>query len=163
MIKEKYTFKDFLPLMVIFAVILAVAILVPAFLSSGWQMGMRVFMAGFFIVFSALKFMRIKDFVEAYQSYDLIAAKSKTYAIIYPFIELGLGLSYAFNFEPLITNWVTIVVMLISAVGVLKKLVKREKVMCACLGTVFKVPMTWVTLFEDLLMATMAAVMLSVL
>ena len=32
--------------------------------------------------------------------------------------------------------------------------------MCACLGVVFKIPMTYVTLTEDLLMGTMAFVML---
>jgi hypothetical protein len=31
---------------------------------------------------------------------------------------------------------------------------------CACLGTVFKLPMTYVTVVEDLLMVAMAAVML---
>lgn len=47
-------------------------------------------------------------------------------------------------------------VMLIGAYGVYRKLRAHEEIPCACLGTVFKVPMTWVTLGEDLLMAGMA-------
>ncbi len=48
------------------------------------------------------------------------------------------------------------VVMLVGAYGVYLKLKEHEEIPCACLGTVFKVPMTWVTLGEDLLMAGMA-------
>jgi hypothetical protein len=50
--------------------------------------------------------------------------------------------------------------MLISALGVANELRKKQTIMCACLGTVFKIPMTYVTLFEDLLMASMALYML---
>jgi len=51
-------------------------------------------------------------------------------------------------------------VMLIGALGVYQKLRAGEEVPCACLGTVFTIPMTWVTLGEDLLMASMALVLL---
>jgi hypothetical protein len=48
----------------------------------------------------------------------------------------------------------------IGAIGVYIKLLKKEEIPCACLGTVFKVPMIWVTLAEDLLMVAMAVIML---
>ncbi|MDP3725587.1 MAG: hypothetical protein Q8R36_00140 [bacterium] len=50
-----------------------------------------------------------------------------------------------------------------GALGVFLKLRDGEVVPCACLGVVFKIPMTWVTFIEDLLMAVMAAFMLFVL
>jgi hypothetical protein len=37
-------------------------------------------------------------------------------------------------------------------------LLRKSKIQCACLGTFFKLPMTQVTLFEDLLMVGMATV-----
>ena len=44
-----------------------------------------------------------------------------------------------------------------SAMGLL---LARRKVKCACLGAVFNLPMSYVTLAEDGLMAVRAAVML---
>lgn len=160
MIKEKYSVKDFAPLIVIFVIILIASLATPGVLEGDVELGMRVFMGGFFIIFGLLKVIKLSAFVEAYQMYDVVAMRSRVYAYVYPFIELALGISYFANVKPLITNWVTLVVMLVSAFGVYLKLRKKEKIMCACLGTVFKVPMTWVTLFEDLLMAIMALIML---
>ncbi len=92
--------------------------------------------------------------------YDIIAKKSIIYAYIYPFIEFALGFMYLFGFIPLATAIITIVIMGISAIGVLQKLNNREVLMCACLGMVFQVPMTWVTFFEDVLMIVMAFLMI---
>lgn len=44
--------------------------------------------------------------------------------------------------------------------GVANSLVNRRKVKCACLGSVFNLPMSTVTLIEDAGMAAMAAIML---
>jgi len=163
MIKEKYTVKDFLPLIIIFMIILAFAIITLFVLGGNTMDGMRYFMGGFFIILGLLKVLNLKNFAEAYQMYDVVAMRSKAYALTYPFIELILGTFYIINFVPLFTNWATLVLMLVSAFGVYLKLRKKEKIMCACLGTVFKVPMTWVTLFEDLLMAIMAVIMIMLL
>ncbi len=160
MIKEKYTTKDFMPLIIIFTMILLFSIISTIIWGDGIMYGMRYFMGGFFIVFGLLKVIKLKKFAEAYQMYDIVALRSKAYAYAYPFLELTLGVLFFINFEPLVTNWVTFVLMLISAFGVYLKLQKKEKIICACLGTVFQVPMTWVTLFEDLLMAVMALVMI---
>lgn len=163
MIKVKYNLKDFLPLIIIFGFILAISIIVPTLWGGGIMLGMRIFMGGFFVIFGVLKLLKLKDFADAYQMYDILAMRSKVYAFAYPFIEVMLGIFFLINFEPLITNWITLVLMLVSAIGVYIKLRKKEPIMCACLGTVFKVPMTWVTLFEDLLMAVMAIVMIILL
>lgn len=50
--------------------------------------------------------------------------------------------------------------MLVSIVGVTQALVQKRRIRCACLGTVFNLPMTTVTFMEDALMAGMALVML---
>ena len=92
--------------------------------------------------------------------YDIIAKRSTVYAYIYPFIELALGLSYLFGIYPLYTNIVTLIISIIGSIGVAQILLKRQKIMCACIGAVFKVPMTWVTFFEDVFMAFMAAAMI---
>jgi hypothetical protein len=163
MIKEHYTFKDFLPLVVIITSILVVSILVPIMIGGDIMLFMRIFMGGFFLVFGLLKAVKIKDFATAYQMYDIVAMRSKTYAYVYPWIEIVLGISFLLNTFPLATNWITFVIMSIGAIGVYLKLRKKEQIMCACLGTVFKVPMTWVTLAEDVIMAGMAIIMIFML
>ena len=92
--------------------------------------------------------------------YDVLAKRSKVYAYLYPFLEIGFGLSYLFLWQLELVSAVVVVVMLIGAYGVYLKLKVHEEIPCACLGTVFKVPMTWVTLGEDLLMAGMALMIL---
>lgn len=121
---------------------------------------MLAFMGWFFLVFGTLKTLRIKGFVEAYQMYDVVAKRSKLYAYLYPFLELGFGLAYLLVWQIKLVSAVVVVVMLVGAYGVYLKLKEHEEIPCACLGTVFKVPMTWVTLGEDLLMAGMAAAIL---
>lgn len=124
---------------------------------------MAHFMGGFFVVFSFFKLLDVRAFADAYSSYDIVAAKWFAYGYLYPFIELGLGVAYLTNIAPLATNAVTLVVMSVSAVGVVKTLLAGRKIRCACLGTVFNLPMSKITLIEDGLMAVMAAVMLVML
>ncbi len=121
---------------------------------------MAAFMGCFFFIFGILKVIRIHDFVMAYRKYDLIAMRSRAYAYLFPFLELGAGLAYLFSWQIKIISAVALPILLISALGVYLKLQQKELIPCACLGTVFKVPMTYVTLGEDLLMALMAAMFL---
>jgi copper chaperone CopZ len=118
------------------------------------------FMGGFFLVFSFFKLLNMKGFAEGYATYDIVAAKWPVYGYIYPYIELLLGLAFVTHFAPITVNAVTLVVMSISAVGVVRGLMKRSKFQCACLGTVISLPLSYVTLVEDLVMAGMSVVML---
>lgn len=149
------------PLVLIVAYILATVLLV-AWHRGNWEpmTVMRHFMAGFFLVFSFFKLLDVNGFVSAYRGYDLLARRSAVYARLYPFVELGLGVAYLLNAWPFVTNIVTLVLMLIGSAGVLKALLDKRAIRCACLGTALNLPMTKVTLVEDLTMAVMAAVMI---
>lgn len=125
-----------------------------------WYTLMLDFMAGFFLVFSFFKMLDLRGFADAYQSYDILARPWRPWGFIYPFIELALGVAYLTRCAPTLVNLVTLAVMLMGSVGVLRALLKKNAIRCACLGTALNLPMTTVTLVEDLGMATMAAVML---
>ena len=88
--------KTYYPLLIIGAYI-GVASLTGAGLS-GW---MTNFMAGFFLVFSAFKFLDLKGFATSYATYDLLAKRWSAYGLIYPFLELALGLAFLFRFVPM--------------------------------------------------------------
>jgi copper chaperone CopZ len=122
---------------------------------------MRYFMAGFFLTFSFFKLLDLRGFASAYSSYDLLAKAVPAYGYVYPFIELALGLAYLTGFNPLVTNWVTVAVMGFSSIGVIQSVVNKQKIRCACLGAVFNLPMSTVTIVEDLSMVAMAALMLT--
>ncbi len=158
--KKGYTVRDFIPLIAMFAIVITFTLLSQLLYGFTIKGAMNNFMAAFFIVFGVLKLINLKGFADAYATYDIVAKYIKLYAYLYPFLELGLGLCYLFRLVPFWTNIFTLILMLISAAGVALELSKKKEIMCACLGTVFKVPMTYVTLFEDLLMAGMAAIML---
>ena len=80
--------------------------------------------------------------------------------IVYPFLELVLGVLYLGPWSSPWVYWFTLLLMGVSTAGVARVLVKGQTLQCACLGTVFNLPMSTVTLVEDLLMVVMAAAML---
>lgn len=156
---EKSWFATYKPLLLVFAFITGVSTI--AAYSHPFMHWMSYFMAGFFLVFSFFKMLDIPAFADSYSSYDLLAKKWRGYGFIYPFIELALGIANLTGFDPFITNIATIAVMGFSSIGVIQSLANKRKIKCACLGAVFNLPMSTVTIVEDLLMVAMAAIMLT--
>ena len=154
-------FATYKPLLLVFAYILMVTFAVE-FANGSFELHrwMPNFMAGFFLVFSFFKLLDLRGFASSYAMYDVLAKRVPAYGYVYPFIELGLGAAYLLAFRPILVNAITLVVMLFSSIGVILAVMNKQKIRCACLGAVFNLPMSTVTIIEDLLMATMAAWML---
>lgn len=152
--------KDFLPLIIIGAVIIAFTVFKQLQYGFNVHEAMYDFMGSFFVVFGLFKLINVQGFANAYSEYDIIAKRSRLYAYSYPFIELALGIAYLARYQLMIANWITLTLMIISSIGVAYALMHKKDIECACLGTVFKLPMTYVTLLEDVLMGAMALVML---
>lgn len=151
------TWKNYLPLIAIIAIITCSASIIHVTRHGG---GIEAFMIGFFLVFGGFKLLDPKGFAEGYAMYDLLAQKVPAYGYVYPYIELGFGfLMLAGIVSPAIL-WLEIVVMVFSGAGVVRKMLKREIIQCVCLGTVLKVPLTYVTLVEDFGMAALAGILL---
>ncbi len=151
-------FSTYRPLLLIVGYI-AVAAFAGTVTTGGiaWSAWMVNFMAGFFLVFSFFKFLDLAGFADAYSTYDLLAARWRPWGFIYPFLELALGLAYLFRVAPTATNIAAILLMGFSSLGVIAALRRRQQIRCACLGTVLKLPMSTITLVEDLGMVAMAA------
>lgn len=159
--QTKSWLETYKPVLLIFGFITVVTLLIQ------WQSGsfhfmewMRHFMAGFFLVFSFFKLLNLKGFAESYVMYDVIARKIPVWAYIYAFVELGLGIAFIIDFKPMITNLITFVVMSVSIIGVLQSVLNKKRIQCACLGAVFNLPMSTITIIEDALMITMSGYML---
>jgi len=153
--------KSYYPIFLIFGYIAGATLLIQ-FVQGGFNLmqWMTHFMAGFFLVFSFFKLLNIKGFVMGYSTYDIIARKVPAYGYVYPFIELGLGIALITGYKPVVVSAITLAVMGISSIGVIESLLKKRQFECACLGTIIQLPLSKVTLFEDLLMVVMSAGML---
>lgn len=154
-------FATYRPLLLILAYVLGAALLLQPPGGITAHETMRYFMAGFFLVFSFFKLLDVRAFADAYAGYDLLAARWHGWGLVYPFVELALGVAYLANWNPLATNVVTLVVMGFSAIGVILAVTRQQQIRCACLGAVFNLPMSTVTIVEDVGMVVMAAMALA--
>ena len=155
---------SYYPILLIFGYITGITLLIQfangTFSPMQW---MSSFMAGFFLLFSMFKLLNLSAFADGYSTYDIIAKKWYGYGYVYPFIEVLLGIGYRTAYKPLITNIITLAVMGISTIGVAQSLFRKTTFNCACLGTIIKLPLSKVTLAEDLLMVTMSLAMILML
>lgn len=154
------TYKPLLLIAIFVAVVSTTAVLNS--ITPSFMLWMRYFMAGFFISFSFFKFLDLKGFANSFCMYDPLAMRVKAYGTIYPFIELSLGLLFLIAFNPIVTNLATILILGISTIGVIQSVVDKRKIQCACIGTVFNLPMSKVTIIENSIMIGMAITMIIV-
>ena len=122
---------------------------------------MHDFMAMFFMVFSFFKLLDLSGFKSMFKTYDPLAAAWPIYGWIYPFIELALGICYLIDFIPPSVLITTIMVLGITTVGVIRVLLKKQNIQCACLGSVLNLPMTEATFIENAVMLVMAVILLA--
>ena len=127
-----------------------------------WFLGefMLDFMGLFYIVFSFFKMLDVSGFKTSFAMYDPIAKKVPFYGKIYPFIETALGLLFLMRFEIDIALVITLVILGVTTIGVIKTLLDKKSIRCACLGTALKLPMTEATFIENAIMIVMAVLML---
>ena len=153
--------KTYKPVFLLFFYITGLS-LIASFNNSSFDFhkAMNTFMAGFFIAFSFFKLLNLKAFADSYSMYDIIAEKIKIWGYIYAFLEVVLGILYVINFNPILLNTFTALLMSVSLIGVLKSVLNKKKIQCACLGTVFNLPMSTLTIVEDSLMIVMSIAML---
>lgn len=125
-----------------------------------WMRWMNHFMTGFFLVFSFFKLLNLQGFAESYSMYDVVAKRWSKWGYVYAFTELALGVAFLTGFNPILTNIVTFAIMTVSIIGVLQSVLNKKKIKCACLGNVFNLPMSTITIIEDALMIGMSEIML---
>lgn len=161
---EKTDLQRLYPLFLIFAYLSGLVLLAEV-AAGGWE-GMRAmqhFMGGFFLVFSFFKLLDLRGFAASFSMYDPLAKKWLGYGFVYPFVELGLGITFLLGFQLWWMSLLTLVVLGIGTIGVARTVLDKKKIQCACLGTVFNLPMTKVTLIENSIMLVMAVGMMWVL
>lgn len=153
--------RDYLPLFVLIGLSFLAALAKQNHYGEwSFELGMHDFMGFFLLVFAMFKLFDIPGFAKSFEKYDLLAKRSKAYAMAYPFLELSLGLGYLGHFNKETVYLATVVLMGFGAIGVLMALRQKLNINCACMGSTLNVPLSVVALTEDLGMAGMAMLML---
>lgn len=152
--------KSHKSVIIIFTVI-TLFMLARQLIAGSWHsmQAMSDFMAGFFLIFGAFKAIDLNGFVIAYKKYNLIAKHFTLYAYAIPFIQIGLGITYFFHIYPLLSNGINFVIMTLGCISIFIKIIKKEVIPCACLGTLFRHPLSLMSLFENALMVVMSLAM----
>ncbi|NQX77402.1 heavy metal-associated domain-containing protein [Gilvibacter sp.] len=152
--------KQLRPLLIIFAGLLVATALLN-YQSFSLKEAMMDFMGLFFLVFGFFKLLDLKGFPEIFAMYDPLAKAFRPYGWAYPFIELTLGTLLLFQIGLVPVFVTTLVLLSITTVGILRSILDKREIRCACLGTWLNLPMTEATLIENAVMIIMAIYMLT--
>lgn len=158
---EKLTWRDFIPLKVVMLFVLGGTIVLSYMIPEADWIRRIMFFEGLMLTFFSLfKLMNIPAFQEGYRSYDLIASRLPVWGYLYPFAELKLGVLLLLNVYTQQASAMITILSVIGLIGVAIEMRKDRKIRCACLGTALNVPLTTVTLYENLIMLVLALSML---
>ena len=145
--------KSFTPLIAVFGT----SFLITITLNKNFQdfMGISI------CLLAMLKIMDIEAFGISFKKYDLISYRFKKWIYIYPFCELLIGISFLLSapFSPIIL--VAFILGIIGMASVFKAVyLDKLKLNCACIGGYAKTPLGIISFIENLLMASMSALIL---
>ncbi len=159
LVSSKSELKELKPLFIIFGYITVASILLH-YKNWNWSAFMLDFMGLFYIVFSFFKLLDLKGFSKSFRMYDPLAKVIPSYGLIYPFVEVALGLLFLLRVQVPLALIITLAILGITTIGVTKTLLDKKIIQCACLGTALKLPMTKATFIENTIMIAMAVIML---
>ena len=156
---KKSKIEQLKPLFLILFYITSASILLN-FKDWNWNEFTLDFMGLFFIIFSFFKMLDLKGFPVSFKMYDPLAKVIPVYGFLYPFVETVLGMMFLMRIQIIFALIVSLIILLVTTVGVTKTLLSKKIVQCACLGTHLKLPMTEATLIENIIMLSMSIIMI---
>lgn len=148
-------FKKYFPILFFLTLTFMLSILISCVYSISF---MNLFMGIFLLTIGLLKFYDLKSFQEMVVKYDILADKLKIYKILYPFLEVLFGIYFLAGFGYW-ASFLVIIIYSVQTIGIVKILKNNEYFTCACLGGLYNVPLSWITVFENMLMVMMSLYM----
>lgn len=161
--KAKKGSKSYTPVLMLFLVALLLA---AAFNTlTNWQFGyvalIKHFVAISMVLLALQKLKDIESFSTMFLNYDLFARKFVPYGYIYPFAELAAGILMLSGLLPQVAIPLALFIGTVGAVSVFKAVyIEKRDLKCACMGGNTNVPLGFISLTENLMMAGMAIWML---
>jgi len=155
--------SSYAPVIAVFAItaLMAVAASWAAFGSLLTVRAVEWFIAFSMCVLAILKLRDLESFSNMFLGYDLLAQRIVPYAYVYPFGEAIAGILMIAGALLWLAIPLALAIGLIGAISVFKAVyVDRRELKCACVGGDSNVPLGFVSLSENLMMAAMAVWML---
>ena len=122
---------------------------------------LRWFVGSFLLVFGGFKLISFDSFLQVFPRYDPLAARFTWYAYMYPLVEVLLGVFYILDIAPGFRYTVTFIMVTFGLIGMITNLDRQgPSTDNTWLGNIFKLPMSTAILFEDAIIAVLAAVLL---
>ncbi|USQ93843.1 glutaredoxin family protein [Caulobacter sp. RL271] len=152
------------PVIALFAVaaLLALAASQAAYGSPLTARAAEWFVAFSMVLLAQQKLRDVESFSTMFLNYDLLAARWVPYGYVYPFAELTAGVLMAAGVLTWLAAPLGLFIGVVGAVSVFKAVyIDKRALKCACVGGDSNVPLGFVSLTENLLMAAMAIWMLS--
>lgn len=123
---------------------------------------MRNTMGNILIIFGLLKIVNLRGFVEIFSKYDIVSRHFELWGYVYPFIEIYLGILLLKRENLSRIYKIIITIMGISIVSVLESMRRGVQLRCGCIGSIFHIPLSYVTLSENVVMIIMSTYLLKV-
>ena len=145
--------KSFIPLTAVFVT----SFLITITLHKSFQ----IFMGISICLLAMLKLMDIESFGISFKKYDLISSRFNQWIYIYPFCELLIGICFLLSAPPFLIILIAFILGIIGMASVFKAVyLDKLKLNCACIGGYAKTPLGIISFIENLLMASMSALIL---
>ena len=124
---EKSELQQLFPLFLIFGFITTASVLINV---NPWNTSefMLTFMGLFYVVFSFFKLLDVKGFASSFAMYDPLANIIPKYGLVYPFIELALGVFFLMHFQIFAALIITFIILGITTIGVTKSLLDKKTI-----------------------------------
>lgn len=148
----KMSWRDYLPLIYVYIFSLLITLNLTFYYSFLFRESVLFFLGIFSLIFGILKIIKLTSFVDSFIEYDFISKKIKAYAYAFPFIELIFAVSFLLRHELILIELICLIFYSLNLIGVINALLQKKKFVCACLGGLFNVPLSYVSLAENLTM-----------
>lgn len=152
-----------MPVIALFAMALGIALAAQwaAFDALGAGRTLQWFVAVSMCLLALQKLRDVESFSSMFLNYDLLARRFVPYAYVYPFAEGVAGLLMLAGVLIWLAAPLALVIGTVGAVSVFKAVyIDKRELKCACMGGSSAVPLGFVSLTENLMMAGMGAWML---
>jgi len=155
-IQNKQSFKDkvltYLPVFYVYAFSLLISLNIVFFYDLNIRSLFLYFLGFFSLTFGILKFINLNSYIDSLLEYDFIAQRFKFYAYLIPVFEIVFGVLFVLQKEYLLIEYLCIIFFTLNIVVIANALEKRRNFTCACMGGLFKIPLSYVSLLESLTM-----------
>lgn len=149
-IKEK--FLIFLPVIYVYIFSLLISLNIVFFFDLNLRSLYLYFLGFFSLTFGVFKVINFRTYLESVLEYDLVAQKFKPYAYMFPIFEIIFGILFILQKEILVIEYFCIMLFTLNIVIIANVLEKKQEFTCACMGGLFKLPLSYVSILESLTM-----------